>query len=465
MNIGNIDIISKTKRAFAKAIKLAMLLAVIWYMGGFLSAIMIAPMSIGVKVAVSFMPALLLVLINKPKWSFMALLFTRPMVEPLWQYRFMGQSILGLISFVYLIIAVYMIASSKEFKVYAENIKWYYLIMLIAAASIFNGINITASVSAMTRYLLLLSLFLLGYNFTKTFEDGLKIIRIILMSAVFPIGYGIYQVVMGLGVQRFKSFQGDLAGVARINATFSLSNAFAFFLSIIILLSVFYIYNARSKSEKNCCFVLIAGALFCLLKTHVRTAWVGLFVSLCVVSIFHKQFRKYFLISIAIVLPIAFNTLVSRFSDLFMQPEYGYNSLEFRTRITTQLMNNAFPKKMFLGFGIGNANEATLLHTTFRNFPHNDYMKVLIETGIFGFFAYTWFLLKMLIYLITMIRKKINYNVNTIFLSIMIFYCLISSGQNVFTYVTTSGYVFCIMGIATKLNEISMESGESGNER
>ena len=446
-------------------IKRMIIFAVIWYSGDFLSGLIISPADTGVKIGVILIPVLVLILLTKPRWSFLALLFTRPLVDPLRVYYFMpDMNILGLFSFAYIIVAVYMVTRSKEFKIIPDKIRWYYFFMLIAALSLFNTTDVNLTIATLTKYLALLALFLLGYNFTKTFEDALKIIRVIVVSSVIPIIYGIYQHIMGFGVQKYQSFQA-LAGVTRINSTFSLSNAFAFYIGIVILLCILCLYFSKGKKEKVLYLFLIASGLYCLLNTHVRVVWIALFLAMCLLSIYDARARKFFIITIIIALPLSYNLIIDRFQDLFVKPEYGTSSLEFRSGIGKALLQNAVPVHFFLGHGTGDALAVAKAYTNYRNIPHDDFLRVLVENGILGLTAYLLFIGKMFFYLFGLIRKKINLRVNLIFLTILIYYLISSAAQNIFSMISGSGYIFCLMGVASKVNEISMETGEIAHEK
>lgn len=451
----------KISDKMSRMLRLGIILGVIWYLANFLSKLIISPINDWVKFAIMLSLALPLILFAKPVWSFMALIFTRPLLEPLWQYRFIGGgSILGIFSFLYVIIGVYLLLKDREFKVLHDKIKWYYYFIFISLVSFFNTPDLATSVTITTRYITLLMIFLISYNITNNTNDALKIIRVMVMSSVIPIIYGIYQVITGTGVQVYKEFQ-SLAGVARVNSFFNLSNGFAYFLGLMSFLIIFFIYNSKRKGERIYYLLILLGALVCQAHTHVRTVWLAFIIGMCVLGVYNKKIGKYFVLIAVISMPFTYEILINRFTDLVVKPEYGTSSLEFRSDLAKQLLVNAFPKHMFIGFGTGVAEMVSTKYTVYREMPHNDYLKLLIETGIAGLIAYVFFIGKILIYLYDLIKKKINVHENLVFFTIIVFHAISSAGQNLFSQIVGSGYVFCLLGLIIKINEISMKSGDT----
>lgn len=461
--LNNYIVHDKAMDIVIRVLRILIISGVIWYLADFLSKLIISPIDEMVKIGIMLALGLPLILLAKPVWSFMALLFTRPLLEPLAFYRVLGSSVLGFVSFLYIIIVVYML-TRNEIKFVHEKLKWYYFFILFAIVSTYNSTQIDLSIAAIMKYLALLSLFLLGYNITKTITDAVKIIKVIVMSSAIPIIYGLYQVATGTGVQAYKSFQ-VMAGVNRINSFFDLSNGFAFFLGMIIFLIVFCLYNSKVKGEKIYYSVLLAGALVCLVYTHVRTIWLSVFLGMCFLGNYDKKIRKYFIIIIIISIPLTYHLMMERFKDIFVKPEYGTSSLEFRSKLASQLLHNAVPKHLFIGFGPGDAQSASLYSSYAMAYPHNDFLRVLVENGILGSVLYLLFIVEILIYYFNFIRNKVNFLPNLIFFVMLVYYLISSTGQNIFGQISTSGYIFCLLGLSIKLNEINMKSGETAGAK
>ncbi len=427
----------------------------------FLAGQMIAgSFSIYLKIAILILPIIGILLFLNPIWGFMILLFIRPLVNPLMEYHLVpGINLLGFFSFLNVILIVSILIKERDVKLFPKNLKWFYIYFMVAIFSLFNSSDVFNSFVFLMKLLSLIALFLLGYYFPRSLDDVLKIIRVIILSAIVPIIYGLYQAATGQGIQSAK--WGILSGASRINSTFELSNGFADFLGMIILISILLLFYSRKNKEKFFVTLIISGAFICLLFTYVRAIWISIFVALCSIGLFEKRYRRWLILLALPLLPLLWDLVYARFEDI-INPSIvipgATNSLEFRQEITKQLLTNVFPKHPFFGFGVGQSQHVIPLFTIFENPPHNDYMRVLIETGIFGLITYLIFVGKLFFYLFSLIRRKINVRANSIFLALLLFYLVASSAQNLFAFIASSGYIFLYMGMAQKINDIDRDN-------
>lgn len=421
----------------------------------FIGLIVVEPLDIDVKIGLLLLPLIITILLLNPMWSFMVLLFIRPLITSLKEYDFGGGlTLLGVFSLLNIVFTVFILIKTPNVRVVPKNIKWFYIYVVIAFLSSMNSMDILLSIEGMMKILSLLALFLLGYNLVNSLEDGLKIIRVILISAVIPLSYGIYQVISQQGATYGTGLLKDLV---RVNATFDMAHGFAYYSGMIILLSILAFFHSRGKKDNIFNFLIIVGATICIVFTYTRAIWISTLLTLCFISIYERKIRGWLILSIIIVALFFYGTVLQRFDDLINPPDprYGTNSFVFRTDITKQLLSNAMVKRPILGFGLYMSEKVATQYTIYDRLPHNDYMRVLIETGILGLTAYLVFLGKMVRYLLNLIRNKVNFHVNTIFLGILIYYLMASMSQNVFTYISTAGYIFVLMGLAQKINDIS----------
>ena len=427
---------------------------IILLLGFIAGQIAVGPFSIYLKIAIFILPIIGILLFLNPMLGFMILLFIRPLVDPLRGYYLVGGlNLLGVFSFINVLFALYVLIRAQNVRLFPENIKWFYIYLFIAVLSIANSSDIGMSFLFLMKLISIIALFLLAYNIPESLDDALKIIKVIFLSSVIPIAYGIYQLITGVGVQAAKL--GLLEGVSRIQSTFSLSNGFAFYLGIIILLFVLRQFYLHRKAENAVNIFIFTGALVCLVYTYTRVIWLSTLLSLGCIAVFEKKLRKWLIILALICIPLFSGEILKRADDLINPPEYGTNSLEFRLTITKELLFNAVPKHPFLGFGPGTSEDVASKYTKFNIVPHNDYIRVLVETGILGFTVYLVFLGKIFFYLLGLIRRKVNFHANAVFLGILMLYLISSMGQNIFLYISGSGYLFVLMGLAQKMNDIS----------
>ena len=172
----------------------------ILYLSYFAGQIVAGPFSIYLKIAILILPIIGILLLLSPMWGFMILLFIRPLVDPLRTYYLIEKvSLLGVFSFINVLFAFYVLIKTQNVRLFPENIKWCFIYLFIALLSIANSLDIGMSFIALMKLLSLIALFLLAYNLPKSLDDALKIIKVILISSVIPIVYGIYQLITGGG--------------------------------------------------------------------------------------------------------------------------------------------------------------------------------------------------------------------------------------------------------------------------
>ncbi len=446
----------------ANIVKNIIKFGIILFLSFFAGLIVAGPFSIYLKIAILILPIIGILLLLSPMWGFMILLFLRPLVDPLRDYHLVGGvNFLGVFSFINILFAFYVLIKTQNVRLFPENIKWFYIYLFIALLSTANSLDIGISFIFLMKLISLMALFLLAYNLPESLDDELKIIKVVFISSVIPIVYGIYQLIAGEGRQIAK--EGLLAYVPRIQSTFILSNEFAFYLGIIILLFVLRQFYLHRKSEYAVNIFIFAGALVCLVYTYTRGVWLSLLLSLGCIAVFEKRFRRWLIILALICVPLFYNQALKRFDDLINPPKYGTNSFVDRLEIYKALLFKAFPEQPFLGFGLGVSAKVLGRYSHSENIPHNDYIRVLVETGILGLIAYLVFLGKIFFYLLNLIRRKVNFHANTVFFGILIFYLISSMAQNVFAYVSSAGYIFVLMGLAQKINDISEINKENGS--
>jgi len=433
--------------------------------GLFAGQVIASPVDIIYKVALLLSPNAGILLMLNPLWGFMILLFVRPLGEYIDFSPTESLNVLNVHSMLIILLSFYVLITVRNIKWFPENLKWFYIYLLIAILSTMNSFDMQTSAKGIIKLVALLSLFLLGYNLPNSVKDAVNIIRAIALAAVIPIVYGLYQAITGRTQYEYVNRLefGALAGTKRINSVFSLHNEFAIFIGLMALVAVLGYFYSKSRKEKTFSLLVLSGSLVCLFFTFARTGWIATALPLFFIGIYEKRIRKWLIIFALVLLPLSWNTISARFDDL-ATPYYGtggFNSLEFRIDIARQLVTKAVPEHFFFGFGPNLALLVATRYTTYDFVPHNDYIRVLVESGIIGLIVYLIFWGKMFFYLSGLIRRGVNRSVNFIFLGILIYYLVFSSSDNLFPYVSGAGYIFCLMGLAQKINEFNEDTVSS----
>jgi putative inorganic carbon (HCO3(-)) transporter len=213
-----------------------------------------------------------------------------------------------------------------------------------------------------------------------------RILRLILLAAVgssiVPVLVAARQITGGGGV--FTA-----AGLDRIRGTFLHSNPFAAYLFLMITLMV-SLYPHVERRWRLALVPLTIACGGCLIATYSRGAWVATIVALVVIGLVQDRRILWMLGGAIVVVVVAVPSVGVRLSDLSeTQKETGApgNSLIWRLEYWRDVL--ALQDNPVLGIGFKEVEQSR----TDAKAPHNDPIRIFVETGIVGFAAYVWLLI------------------------------------------------------------------------
>lgn len=238
------------------------------------------------------------------------------------------------------------------------------------------------SIEEFLAYFLLVLFFYAVSNAVMSVEEIKKIKVVLIVSMTISCLVGLYQKYF-LHFQRVKGFMTQLD--------------FGCLLSMISLFLISFIIwgQIKNKYYKIILIFLSILGLLNLILTQSRGAWLGFLVGL--VFIFFYQKKKYLLYLLVIILLMA-AFLPSQYTVRFKSSFDLYNNRSNLARIA--LWKGSY--LMFLdnpinGVGLGRFKEEydksyTQVNTTTSVHAHNNFLHILAETGIVGFFAFIFFI-------------------------------------------------------------------------
>lgn len=389
----------------------------------------------------------------RPFQVFLALIILRPLVDKyLAGIRFMGENLLSIYSLFYIFFIIVVIIRSDDIKIFPKNIRPFYILIIFSILSLPGSIDLFTSTTFVLRFLSLLSIYLLTYNFIKTKEDATRIIRTVVLYSIIPLLYGIYQFLFNIrGLMRVGDF-------FRVQSTFSHPNTYAYYVLIIFFFNVCLFYLLRDTKKRKYCLLLNIPILVSIVLTYTRSAWIGLFVGVFVLAILEKRMRLPLFISILLFGFFFYPVVMARFDDILNPSQYG-NSLTFRFDIWNELINNAFIKRPLLGFGGGTSKIVSEALTEKYSYnPHNDYIRLILDVGIMGTVPYLVFIFYNLFDILVKIRKRINRQINIAALGVFMSLIVCSISDNIIYYVSVYGYFLILLATIHKLNVIGGSS-------
>jgi len=213
---------------------------------------------------------------------------------------------------------------------------------------------------------------------------NVRAVRLILgaavVSSVVPMAVAAYQFLSHTGLH-------DSGEFSRVQGTFTHPNPFAIYLTLLIVMGT-AVLRYLSPGRKLVLMLFMAGWGGCLLLTYTRSAWLATVAGVLTVGLY--QGKKAIAIFGLVVIGLLFlvPSTSARFADLerdqTVSGEAG-NSLVWRFEYWRQAIDlNHDP---LLGNGLRSVRETTDVDKE----PHNDFIRVFVETGLIGLAAYVWF--------------------------------------------------------------------------
>jgi hypothetical protein len=260
-------------------------------------------------------------------------------------------------------------------------------------------------------------------------------------SAIVPLLVAFRQITGGGGV--FTA-----SGLGRVRGTFLHSNPFAAYLFLMIILAV-SLYPHVERRWKLVLGPLAVACGACLTATYARGAWAATFLALVVVGLLQDRRILWLLGATSIVAVLAIPSIGVRLSDLTeSQKESGApgNSLVWRLQYWQQVL--ALQDDPLFGIGF---KEVELGATAASTPPHNDPIRIFVETGFLGLIAYAWLLITLGIQARTTLERAppgVPQGLAVAFAATLAGIVLLSLSANVITQLVILWYFMTIVVLA-----------------
>lgn len=302
-----------------------------------------------------------------------------------------------------------------------------WLLFLIAAVILtLWSINFKSSLVEILRWSSFFALFVLGFFLGRGGERTTIVIKTLIFSSVIPVLVSLNQALSGGGF-----FDGTRW---RVNGTFVHPNMLGFYLVYILTLSLFIFLTLKKQAIEKYFYLLFSLPLFAaLILTYTRGAWVALAVILVLIGLF--RFRL-FLFSSLVVL-IMFYALFSPFQERVnsLISFSASDSTVWRLDLWRDALGYA-QNRPWTGYGPGTAIQVIGQNrpvTLGSSEPHNDYVKILLETGLIGLFFFALLILSLWSNLWRGYRQEESPRRQLLFMFLLIFsfsFYLMSAGDN-----------------------------------
>ena len=249
-------------------------------------------------------------------------------------------------------------------------------------------------------------------------------------------------------------FQGGDALYAIQEVGIMPKNNFGFFSCYMSLFLAYLYVAARSKLSKAFFLSLFVMQAALLVLSFTRSAWAGFAAAVPFFVFFSKNRLRLLMPLVAVaVIGASLYSIVSfgAYGDFTQKKKVGFNSLHFRTALAWPASIKAFEEKPIMGWGLGNDYYALSKAGKLNSTSHNDYLLVLVETGLIGFSLYLWLWASFFRKTIAGIRNAADDQTRLLCvaaLAILVSYLVGSAGEHLLQPPGATGAVITVLGLA-----------------
>ncbi|MCK9986474.1 MAG: putative inorganic carbon (hco3(-)) transporter [Azoarcus sp.] len=353
----------------------------------------------------------------------------------------------GLVNAFVILIAVLLVAARPAR--FPRGIASAWAAFLVVAAI---GVGMAPDVGDAARgYLGLLSyfaVFVSAFHFVKDEGDFKVCVKLVLLSSLLPAAYGLTELAahgLGGGLQAF-----------RLKSTFSHPNIFAFYLTLVLSLSLYALKSpmvALSPLRRALLTAYVPLLLGLLLLTQTRSAWVACFAIFALYALmFERRYLVYLLLApaLALLVPGVRERVLELGSGNEMVQYAKLNSFAWRLQIWEYGLRWIRAENLPLGYGLGAFKYFAPTFFPYSggvNFgAHNIYVQILFELGALGLAAFAWLFVR----LFATLRRMVAADRLGAFVAIalVVEYLIISASDNVLAYLAFNWYVWFVLGAA-----------------
>ena len=412
------------------------------------------------RIITALIAFLMVVLSFYPVYLASFYLIFRPLIQPFAYLRytlFGAIPLTGAVSVLLIGTAFLLCVVRREYTLVPPNIFPLYLLVYFSSLSFANSMDFQVSIGHFLKILTGVALYLLVYNVIKSKNDAKKILYAIVIASIVPMLFGYYQYVTGTGhAWKGKAY---LTGI-RIDSVLGEFNAYGEFLCLSIVAVIMLILWEKQKTIRRLLVGIMSSMVVSLMLSLNRGSWIALTFGLIVGSMFYRrQIKVRWIILTGLIILIFFSSIITqRFQQLEEKALWGRSKNTFSGRI--EYWKRIMPllgEHPVVGFGIGTASMVTVKYLKNDQVPHNDYLRLALETGILSTVCYIFFLIKELIVNIKRTFNNRNWIINYPMLVAIIYFSIISMTQNIIYNVTVFPMMFALIGVARKCNVLNSQ--------
>jgi putative inorganic carbon (hco3(-)) transporter len=340
--------------------------------------------------------------------------------------------------------ALWLVAQRRSGRRVPRSAAGTALLLLVGAGllSVATSSNRAVTVTEVARIAAAATMFLVVEQLVAEPRSIPRVLVVCYASAIVPLSVAAYQAATGSGAVLVD-------GLSRVRGTFVHPNAFGFCLALLVVMGAAIYRHLRGPQRIALAVMMIAGSGGIVLS-YSRESWLALIVGLLVVGVLQSPRSLLFLGMAAIALIVVSSSVQARLGDL----EQGRttrgtagNSLVWRFDHWGDSLSLA-NRNPVTGIGL----KMTQSETDSERAPHNDFIRVYVETGMLGMAVY----LGLLVSLFNSTRRSLTGATPGLergaavgAAGCLAAFVLVSVGGNLISQVVVLWYVFALAAVGT----------------
>lgn len=378
-------------------------------------------------------------------------LFARPLIQPIAVKNIpfmLGIPLVGIVPVLFVTIAFAHSFYRQNYSISNKRIVCFYVLIFLASPSIYFSPSTTESIAFVIKLLTAVFMYCLIYGAIKNENDTEKLlIPIIIQSWIINI-YGYYQYINGRN---------------RIASLLVEPNFYGEYLCLLLGATLIVMLRTKKKWMKIFLLATSFAIAIAMVLAQNRGSWIATAFALVVSSILYGRrinFAK-LVVPIAIVAIFFSGIVIQRFQQLNTLSEAGYSQNTFHDRIETWFkMLKLVPMSPIVGHGIGSSFSIGEKYYGVKIAPHNDYVRIVLESGVPALFIYVGFLLSILVSSIIRAWRYENWWAHFPVLFVICYWMVISITQNIVSNVSIFPLFMALVAVGDKMAKLEDETAK-----
>ena len=317
--------------------------------------------------------------------GFLCLIFIRSSLDFIKNFTGAGGlNIAGVVSLLLIVLGVFYILYRRINVLRFEDSAPFLVFLGIAGLSIAYSPDRQSSVEDWLRLLSVYSVYILTRTIFTTEVKIRKALNAVLLSALIPVLLAYIQLVTGVGTV-------NDGGLDRIVGTFLHPNAFASYLLVILIFSFAQLMESNQFVRNKILMPVVLLSMGVFIMTLSRGAWIVFVLAMLLMGMLRYRKILGFFPPMVVAAVFLIPGIRGRIMDV-IDPSFskGRSAWEWRLETWSEIGPMVQQRPIF-GHGLAT------VEVEFGILTHNDYLRLLVETGALGLLAYlglSFFLLR-----------------------------------------------------------------------